>query len=152
MKFRYFFLLICIFLSGCAGGGATRSEGPAPASDCVRPDLVRDFTALDRRSLIVYAPSRRQAFLVELALSCPDLPFSNALLLDGGRDGRVCGYGGDAIVVRGLPTERCAVSGVRRLDELELDELLAEHGKTPEPGPAGETEIEAPENEDDESP
>ena len=138
-------------LAGCATPGDRESTSDRGIStDWVRIDQVRDFRALDNRNLVLYAPSRRQAYHVELGPACHGLRFADRIALRG-RQGRIGGFAGDAVLIeRGGSPERCPVSSVRRLDEAGLEELLARHDRRTDDEPAAdETEVEIPRRDDD---
>jgi hypothetical protein len=44
------------------------------------------------------------------------------------RDGRICPYGGDAIVIDGVIPERILIRSVRRLTPEQLDEVYVQFG------------------------
>ncbi len=138
-------------LAGCASPGdrePARDRGIS--TDWVRIDQVSDFRALDNRNLVLYAPSRRQAYHVELVPACHGLRFADRIALRG-RQGRIGGFAGDAVLIeRGGSPERCPISSVRRLDEAGLEELLIRHDQRDGDEPAAdETEVEIPRREDD---
>ena len=135
-------------LGACAGtaerDGETTESRPI-STDWVRTDQVRDFRVLDASNLVLYAPTRRQAFHVELMPPCQGLRFADTIAIRG-RGGRLAGFAGDAIVVpRAGLSDRCPVSSVRRLSEAELTELILQFEGEPDGAPAAEdTEIEIP--------
>lgn len=138
-------------LAGCATPGDRESASDRGIStDWVRIDQVSDFRALDNRNLVLYAPSRRQAYHVELIPACHGLRFADRIALRG-RQGRIGGFAGDAVLIdRGGSPERCPISSVRRLDEAGLEELLTRHDKRAGDEPAAdETEVEIPRREND---
>ncbi len=44
------------------------------------------------------------------------------------RDGRICPYGGDAIVLSGMMPEQITISSIRRLDEGQLEDVYRQFG------------------------
>lgn len=120
------------------------------STDWVRIDQVRDFRVLDDSNLILYAPTRRQAYHVELMPPCRGLRFSDTIALRG-RMERLGGFAGDSVIIQpGLMPQRCPVSSVRRLGETELAELLVRfEGEAPGEPAADETEIELPQGEEE---
>jgi hypothetical protein len=135
-------------LGACAAPGGPEGEANESRSistDWVRTDQVRDFRVLDAGNLVLYAPTRRQAYHVELLPPCQGLRFADSISIRG-RGGRLGGFAGDSIVVpRAGSPERCPVSSVRRLSEAELAELIVQfEGEGDAPPAAEETEIEIP--------
>jgi hypothetical protein len=107
-------------MAACAGAGAA-ADKPAAASsnECVFVRSIQDFKPLDRNHLVIWSPGRRNAYLVKLAGSTSDLRFAHSLaVIDRNRDGRLCGYGMDRIVVADLSFPHSAtVLGMTRLNE-----------------------------------
>ncbi len=143
-------------LSGCAASGTQEdsddaSESRAITSDSVRIDQVRDFRVLDDSNLILYAPTRRNAYHVELMPACQGLRFADTIALRG-RTGRLAGFAGDRVIIDrpGMP-DRCAVTNVRRLDEASLTELIVSFEGEPDgEAPADEAEVVIPRRNPDE--
>ncbi len=143
-------------LSGCAAAGTQantdeESESAPITTDSVRIDQVRDFRVLDDSNLILYAPTRRQAYHVELMPACQGLRFADTIALRG-RTGRLAGFAGDRVIIDrpGIP-DRCPVSSVRRLDEASLTELIVRFEGEPDgDAAADEAEVEIPRRNPDE--
>ena len=139
-----------VLLSGCAATGTQADSDEASESrpittDWVRIDQVRDFRVLDDSNLILYAPTRRQAYHVELMPACHGLRFADTIALRG-RTGRLAGFAGDRVIIDrpGMP-ERCSVTSVRRLDEASLTELIVSFEGEPDgEAAADEAEVEIP--------
>ena len=137
-------------LSGCAAtdtqsSSDETSESRSISTDWVRIDQVRDFRVLDDSNLILYAPTRRQAYHVELMPACQGLRFADTIALRG-RTGRLAGFAGDRVIIDrpGVP-DRCPVTSVRRLDEASLTELIISfEGETDGDAAADEAEVEIP--------
>jgi hypothetical protein len=88
---------------------------------------ISDWADLDRERLIVYAPSRTRPYLVELTMPSSDLPFNVAIgVLDGDGNGRICGYGFDAILIPGHIPDRILIRSVQRLTPDEAKKLMKE--------------------------
>jgi Family of unknown function (DUF6491) len=113
-----------------AGAAQTARPATADRDACIFSRSVQDFRALDRNKLVVWAPGRRNAYLVELTMPLSDLKFAHEIaLVDRNRDGRLCSYGMDRIVVgNGFLREPSTISGVTRLDEARLAQLEAQYG------------------------
>jgi Family of unknown function (DUF6491) len=119
-------------LAGCAtnpsaGGGATADRGSPVASDCIFSSGVRDYATLDDRNLILYGPGRR-AYHVVLAMPSFDLEHEYQIgILD--RDGRICPFGGDAIIVQGAIPERIPIRSIEAISNDEVMALKVRFGK-----------------------
>ena len=135
-------------LLGCAATGSGDSSGAAPGgsgnqvfNDCFFASSMTDWRALDNRNLLIYAAGRRP-YHVRLATPSSNLRFvENIGLLD--RNGRICPYGGDAVIIDGGMPERIPIVSVRKLTDQQLLEVFVEFGiKPPEVVPAPELEVE----------
>ena len=109
-------------LAGCAGTGG---ESATVGASGPRIGDVSDFRVLDDRNLVLYAPTRRHPWHLELAQRCLGLRFADTIRLTG-RTGRLAGYAGDAIVIDGPGSrpDRCLVSRATALDEAGLEALI----------------------------
>ena len=118
-----------MILAGCAtgtGGGAS-FESSAAGSDCIINRGIRDFEALDNQNLILYGPGNRPYHVV-LATRAINLEgeFSISVL---DRDGRLCPYGGDAILIEGPIDERIPIRSIAAIDEFDVEALKVQFGK-----------------------
>ncbi|MEM7198261.1 MAG: DUF6491 family protein [Pseudomonadota bacterium] len=102
-----------------------RTKLPKTTKDCVLVRNVHDWRALDRYNLIIWAPSRSRPYHVELDVPCMPLPFAETIGISS-RDNRLCGFGGDAILVR---HQRCPVGAIKPIDKTGLEALLVKFGK-----------------------
>lgn len=103
----------------------THSSPRAGKNECVFTRSIYDFKALDRHNLVIWAPSRSKAYLVELGMPLPELKFANRLaLVDRNHDGMLCGYGMDRIVVADSSfAQPATIMGMTRLDDAGLAQL-----------------------------
>ena len=125
-------------MSGCAANEQGR-EGRrfSDGTDCFFANTPYDWRSLDDQNLVVWAPSRRCPYHVELFGRCHGLRFTDTIaFLD--RDGRICPYGGDAIVVDGISPEECRIASIRRVTEHQLQALYVEFGLEDPPIKGGE--------------
>ena len=119
-------------LSGCANrvmAPATPlvSTPSTTPEDCIFSLVISDWTQLDRERLILYGPDSRQAFLVKLSFASPDLPFSTGIgVQDGDGNGRICGWGFDAILIPAGVPERIPIASVQKLTKGEADALVGQ--------------------------
>ncbi len=126
--------LVAATLAACAAGGGAGdtqpqvSREPAGTSACFYRRQVSDFRALDRSNLIVYAPSKSNAYQVQISPPSTDLRFANAIAFSS-RSSRICGYAGERIILGSGPSPReYSVIGVYRLDDVGLQRLLETYG------------------------
>jgi hypothetical protein len=83
---------------------------------------------LDRRNLLVYAP-RNTPYHVEIMSSAGNIRFADALAFNS-RDNRICSFGGDSVIFGdGSMPNDVSITGVYRLGERGLHELLVAFGK-----------------------
>jgi hypothetical protein len=112
-------------MTGCAAGGV--SEGTRGAfDDCLFAVSLRDWRPLDDRNLILFGNGRR-AHHVELVRPAFGLTF-DVMIGVYDRDGMICPYGGDAIVIDGPMPDRIAIASIKRLSDDELDALYVRFG------------------------
>lgn len=144
-----------IVLAGCASQRdalsdvADRTTTSGVGGDCFTVSLARDFRYLDDQNLIVYAAGRNP-YHVELSQACFGLRGEHVIALRSRTD-RMCGFAGDTVIVGGGAfADRCPVLSVRRLDDEQLQVLLAEYGAEGRENQPIEVEVaELPEDEPD---
>lgn len=100
---------------------------PDTTNQCVFFRTLYDWRPLNNRSLIVWAPSRKHPYLLELDRPCLGLKFAHSIGFTS-RDSRLCGFGGDSVLVRsgGGSPERCPIGAITPLTEEGLQSLLAQ--------------------------
>ena len=119
--------LALTLLATLATAQATTST-PPPKKDgnaCVFINSVGQYRALDLNNVVIWAPGRRDAYLVELSMPLFSLESSFQLaMIDNDRDGRLCGFSMDRIGVRdfGHP-ETASIRSMTRLDDAGLAQL-----------------------------
>jgi hypothetical protein len=118
-------LLMLAALAACANVQASTNESRADKDACLFVRSIHDFRALDRTNLIIWAPGRRDAYLVELGFPLPELKFAHRLaVVDRNHDGMLCGFGMDRIVVPDtFGNTPATVRSMTRLDDAGLAEL-----------------------------
>src|SRR5262245_34297069 len=121
-------MLLITALAVSIGAGATAhasvatDKSRAGKNDCVFARTINDFKVLDRNKMVIWAPTRSKAYLVELSMPLPELKFANSIaVVDRNHDGMVCGYGMDRIIVAdssaaGFRTPS-TIMGMKRLDD-----------------------------------
>lgn len=116
-------------LAATAAGATSSGSDPASGNTCIFFRTVHDYRALDRNKLVVWAPGRRSAYLVEVGMPLTDLTWANRLaFVDSNRDGRLCGYGMDRIVIgdTSFPQWSTIIS-MKPLDEAAMAQLEQEY-------------------------
>ena len=97
--------------------------------DCFRVRDARDFEVLNRVNLVVYGPGNNRVWLVEIAPPSVNLRNTTAVVFEtGGTDNRICGRAGDRLIVGRGSGRRSGVVDVRRLEQADLQRILAEFG------------------------
>lgn len=155
-------LLAWVALAGRAEEGVDEvSEAPiriTGSAACMRVDRIQDFQVIDSQTLIVWRPNRKEPYKVTLFQGCPRLRSADAIYFDTGGWDRLCGRGGEYLVVTrpGIPSprgrpfpprsrfpaveedlieERCGVAGVDRINDDVVHELLVQSGAAVPRGP-----------------
>ncbi len=114
--------LACAFAAGCA------PEGPPPGEtqgrECFNARSINSFTAVGRDAVDVRVGSRR-FFRLDLTGACTDIRWSQAVAVRtlGGSSWICRGVDAEVIVPSPSGTQRCLVSGVRRLSDEEARAL-----------------------------
>ncbi len=95
---------------------------------CAWSSSIDDWRELDNRNLIVWV-SKKEYYHVELSMPLMDLGSSESIaFVDHNHDGRVCGFGMDAVVVpRSTAFGKSSIIGMTRLDEVGLEQLAAKY-------------------------
>ena len=120
------FALLCALMTVAGAAQAKPATGDnSDGNACVFIRSVSDYRVLDASNLIVWAPNRRHAYLVELSMPLHSARSAFELaLVDRNRDGRLCGFGMDRIAVYdSVFPQSSTVVGMTRLDEAQLAAL-----------------------------
>ncbi len=126
-----------ISLASCAttdGGSDLGEDLTGTGSDCISIRTIRDYTALDRRSLLVEASGRR-LYYVTLAMPSNELRSSFSIGVES-RDQWLCPYGGDRLIFDGLGSTidmGSSIRGIQRVTPEQAEELLYRYGKKTPP-------------------
>jgi hypothetical protein len=140
--------LLVAFAACAQTGQATRKEAEPVHNDCMFARLLRDWRPLDDEHLLLFGPGHT-AYLVQLVRPAFDLSFNDFIGVYD-RDGSICPFGGDAVVIRGPMPERISIRSMQRLDDAQLDEVYVRFGIRPprvvteEPAEAGDAGKSAP--------
>jgi hypothetical protein len=123
-------LVLCI-VGGCAAPGEPDSGSSGDVdfrgSDCILVSTIRDYTPLDDSNLLIYGPGKR-AYFVTLVHSTFELRSSFRLQFSS-RDGQLCPYGGDEIVVGSFGREAVGIRAISRVTEEQAEQLLIRYGR-----------------------
>src|SRR5580658_1324963 len=122
-------VLAAAMAAGCASGaaGSHAVAAPLPGSDaCVFMSEVSDWVVVDASTLIVYAPLRKDAYLLKLFEPIPELNFKQRVgFEDSDHDGQLCGNGADYLVVRDdTVPQRVPIVAFRKLAPEQAKQLL----------------------------
>ena len=130
MKNALVFAAVTLSMAAVASAPAvasTDTSSHAGNNECVFARTINNFKVLDRNKMIIWAPTRSRAYLVELSMPMPELKFANTIaFVDRNHDGMLCGYGMDRIVaVDSGPGFRTpsTVMGMKRLNDADLAQL-----------------------------
>ncbi len=126
--------LFSVAMTGCASttdsGAQSGDKAWSAGGNCFFARSVRNFEALSDSVLIVWSPSQRCPYKVEVVGFCQGLKTTNAIAFN--TQGSICGRATERLLIRDMGTDRsCRIGMVRRLSAQELDDLRAEYGKPP---------------------
>ena len=128
MKNTVLFAALAIGMTMGVGAHATAANDKSRNdNECVFARTIYDFNPLDRNKVVIWAPTRSKAYLLELSMPMPELKFANRVaFVDRNHDGMLCGYGMDRLIVAdsspGFRTP-ATIMGMKRLDDTELAQL-----------------------------
>ncbi len=118
-----------LLLSGCMSTESAGTRARGTSADCFFARALSDWRPLDDSNLIIFVSGRRP-YHVELVRPAMNLS-GNVQIGVYDRDGRVCAFGGDAIIVDGFMPERIAIRSIRELTDDELQVVYARFGISP---------------------
>jgi Family of unknown function (DUF6491) len=117
-------------IAALASGVMTCVMAGTPSADkrgnaCIFISSVGQYRSLDRDKIVIWAPGRRDAYLVELSMPLFGLENSwQMAMIDNDRDGRLCGFSMDRIGIRDLGRpESSSIKSMSRLTDEELGAL-----------------------------
>jgi Family of unknown function (DUF6491) len=124
-------LAILSITAGCAGTAerepVAQGDMDYRGSDCILIRTIRDYRELDDRNLLIYGPANR-AYYVTLFRPSFELRSSFQMGFSS-RDGQLCPFGGDAIVVGSMHPEEIGIESITRVTEEQEEQLLVRYGK-----------------------
>ena len=122
-------LLVSLPAAAQAGKTKTKAAAAETYNDCMFARTLRDWRPLDNEHLLLFGPGHT-AYLVELVRPAIGLSFNISIGVYD-RDGNICPYGGDSIVILGPMRDRISIRSMKRLDDAELDEVYVKFGIRP---------------------
>lgn len=129
-------------ISGCTTRSAAADKPAAKRNDseCVFSSSVNDYQPLDNERLIVWAPGRKQPYLLTLSFPSSDLKWGMQLgFEDRDRNGSICGYGFDSVIIpNGMP-DRITIGSMTKITPQEAKAYLESARKKPGKKPPPET-------------
>jgi hypothetical protein len=123
-------LTSCVILASCAATEPSSDVGTDinfRGSDCISIRTVRDYTPLDRSTLLMEGSGNRK-YLVTLVSPSMDLRSAFRLSFSS-RDDWLCPYGGDRLIIDGMSDENIIIRGISRLTPEQEEDLLIRYGK-----------------------
>lgn len=145
-------LFSSIILAGCA----TTETAPKPdsdieanGSDCIWTRTIRDYTVLNDSNLLIHGAGKKSYFVTLLSPSW-EMQSSMGMAFMS-TDGRLCPFGRDRIVFRGMTEEAVRIRSINEVSVDQAEQLLVRFGKSnatgpqiPESKPVEGAEIEVP--------
>jgi hypothetical protein len=122
--------LSCSLLFGCAATSEQNELGTDinyAGSDCISIRTIRDYTPLDKSTLLIDGGGKR-TYLVTLLHSSFELRSSHGIGFSS-RDEWLCPYGGDELVIDSLSRERLRIRSISRVTEEQVEDILIRYGK-----------------------
>jgi hypothetical protein len=110
---------LLLTFGGCASTPDDAARIPSSGNDCFWAGSIHDWRAVSEQSIVVWSPSKRCPYLVQFPMRCVGIRFAEEIGF-ADRDGRICPYGGDAVIVPGPRDERCTIASIRKLNPEEL--------------------------------
>lgn len=101
--------------AGCSADGPSAPKDPrlerySPLTlDCIFIRTIDDWKYLDPYHVIIYAPTRATAYLVELSNYCQPLQRAEHIGIASHQDGQLCARDRDALLVG---DQRCSITAI----------------------------------------
>lgn len=100
----------CANLPNDTDSGRERLRG----SDCFSSDRVSDYKAISKDLLLVWSPNRHCAYAVGIGIGCSGIRSASGIAFSD-RDGRICGFPDDKVILAGAFSEDCSITAVEKL-------------------------------------
>lgn len=119
-----------VLISTAAAGAETKADAAAKkdTNACAWFSTIDDWQRLDDRNLIVWV-SRKEAYHVQLSMPLFDLRSANEIaFIDQNRDGQLCGFGMDQVVVPHSPIfGSSTILGMTKVDDAAIERLAEQY-------------------------
>jgi hypothetical protein len=127
---KLWFIAACSVLVGFSGcsttGSTTNTSARSSYNDCFFAVSLTNWRALDDENLILFAGRRRPYHVV---LSRPAFGLNHDFMIGVyDRDGRICPFGGDAIVIDGGMPDTIRIRSIQQLSTEQLEQLYVSFG------------------------
>ena len=126
MRLSAFVIALSISIAAASIGTANATSATTPkkdGNDCVFIRTVGQYRVLDRSNVVIWAPGRRDAYLLELSMPLFGLKSSmQVAMIDRDHDGRLCGFSMDRIGVRDFG--QAETSSIRRMNKLGDEDIV----------------------------
>ena len=121
---KRFLSVTAVLVASIGTANATAVTTPKKdGNDCVFISTVGQYRVLDRSNVVIWAPGRRDAYLLELSMPLFGLKSSIQLaMIDRDHDGRLCGFSMDRIAVRDFGQSEA--SSIRRMNKLGDEDIV----------------------------
>ncbi len=96
-------------------------------SDCIWIRSIRDYTPLDRRTLLIWGGSR--PYYVRLATPAREMESGMSVAVHS-RDDRLCPYGGDGLIFSHFNGRPITVRSISRISKEQAEDILVRYGKS----------------------
>lgn len=109
-------LCACVFMGGCQSAGQRAGGTQSNQGICINTMSLGDWQVQDDEHVLLWAESREWAYRLTLTRPLLGLRFEEIMsIIDTNRDGRICAFGGDAILTRECSGVPVAIAAIDRL-------------------------------------
>jgi hypothetical protein len=109
-------LIACVFVGGCQSAGQRDTGMLSKKGICLNAMSLGDWQVQDDEHVLLWSESREWAYRLTLTKPLPGLRFEEIMsVIDTNRDGRICAFGGDAILTRECSGVPVAIAEIDRL-------------------------------------
>lgn len=119
-------LCACVLLGGCQSGGQRDTGTLSNQGICINALSLGDWQVQDDEHVLLWAESREWAYRLTLTRPLLGLRFEEIMsVIDTNRDGRICAFGGDAVLTRECSGVPVAIAAIDRLSIAETQTATA---------------------------